>query len=460
MQASVGSEIVIRNYTKSFFDEVRQKLEFPNPDYYKKQALGKYVGNIQKDVVLWQRHGSDLVLPFGMLKFCFDRANQFDEGILNAISMPKFRFDYRSNINLYDYQEKAVLAALRNRNGIIVAPCGSGKTQIALEIAARLGQRMLWITHTIDLMNQSIERAKSVYGLSKDDYGTITGGKIDLGKVVTFATVQTLANVDLSTSLMKNYWQVVIVDECHKAVGTPTKLMMFWKVVSSLSARYKFGLTATPKRADGLEPCMYALLGEKVYEVPKEAVEDTTCPVEVVFRETNFNPPFETFLAPDGTIDHNELMSGIICDAGRNAMICEDVKECEKPCMILTDRVAHAEFFKWAFGDDAILLVGSQSKKEREEGLERFRRGEVPILVATYPIAKEGLDVPNLRSVFLATPTRNEVTVVQSCGRVGRKADGKEKGIVYDYVDKIGILKRSADQRKKIYKKSNFLFTF
>lgn len=458
MQASVGAEIVVRNYTPKFFAEVRQKLEFPNPDYYKKQALGKYVGNIQKDIVLWQRRGSDLILPFGLLKFCFSKADEFNEGILNAVPVPQIRYNYASDIRLYDYQEKAVLDALTARNGIIVAPCGSGKTQIGLEIAARLGLRMLWITHTIDLMNQSIERAKSVYGLEKSDYGTITGGKIDVGKVVTFATVQTLANVDLG--VFKNYWQVVIVDECHKAVGTPTKLMMFWKVVSSLAARYKFGLTATPKRADGLEPCMFALLGEKICEIPKEAVENTTCPVEVILRETNFEPPYEDFLAPDGTIDNNTLMAEIICDKERNGMIIADVKACEKPCMILTDRVIHAEFFKWTFGDDAVLLTGGQSKPDRVSALTRFKNGEVPILVATYPIAKEGLDVPNLRSVFLATPTKNEVTVVQSCGRVGRKADEKERGIVYDYVDKLGILKRNSEKRKKIYKNQKYLLHF
>lgn len=457
MRVSVGAEITVHDYTNAFLSEVRNRLEFPNPDYYKKQAIGKYVGNIQKDIVLWQRRGNDLILPFGMLKFIFDRKDQF-ESIANYVQLPKIRYNYGSNIIPYEYQEKAIIAALRARNGVIVAPCGSGKTQIGLEVAARLGLKVLWVTHTIELMQQSMDRAKSVYdGLSGKDYGTITGGKVNVGDVFTFATVQTLANVDLS--LYKYYWQVIIVDECHKAVGTPTKMMMFWKVVSSLSARYKFGLTATPKRSDSLEPSMFALLGEKVYEITKEDVAHTTCPVEVIARETGFDADYSEFTSADGMIDHNKLLELIVCDAKRNELICDDVRKCEKPCLILTDRVIHAEFFKMMF-PDAVLLTGSQRKTDRKDGLDKIRNGEADILIATYPIAKEGLDIPQLRSLIMATPTKNEITVVQSCGRVGRKADGKSVGLVYDYVDKIGVLAREFAVRKKIYKKVNYVLHF
>ena len=125
-------------------------------------------------------------------------------------------------------------------------PCGSGKTQTALELVARYKGRALWITHTKELLKQSMERAKSVYGINAKDIGTITEGKIDIGEYITFATVQTLASIDLYD--YRDYWEVIIVDECHKAVGTPTHLMMFYKVISQLSAYHKFGLTATPIR--------------------------------------------------------------------------------------------------------------------------------------------------------------------------------------------------------------------
>lgn len=457
MQAVVGRSIAVKNYTPQFFAEVKRRFTFPNPEYYKRERMGKYTGGTPKELWLYERKGDALILPFGCLHWIFENRNRF-ECISHVFKMPQNRFDYKSNINTYPYQEKAVKEALKARNGIIVAPCGSGKTQIALEIAARLGMRMLWITHTQDLLRQSMNRAKSVYGLSGDDYGTITNGKVDCGNVVTFATVQTLANIDLSQ--YRDYWQVVIVDECHKAVGTPTKLMMFWKAVSSLAARYKFGVTATPKRTDGLEPAMYALLGDLIYEVPKEAVEDTTCPVHVVAKPTEFMPVLGKIVAADGTIDHNRLLDEIVHDLRRNALICTDADECEKPCMILTDRVAHVKMLQLMLGDNVRILCGSEKKKDREQALDDIKNGVADILIATYPIAKEGLDIPQLRTLIMATPSRNEITVTQSCGRVGRAFEGKERGVVYDYVDKCPILLRGFDARKKIYKRQKYILHF
>ena len=457
MQAVVGRSIVIKDYTPQFIDDVKKRLTFPNPEYYKRERMGKYTGGTPKDIVLYERKGTSLILPFGCLHWIFENRSKF-ESVSHVFREIPNKVNYGSNIRPYDYQEKAIVAALKARNGIIVAPCGSGKTQIALEIAARLGLRMLWITHTQDLLKQSMDRAKSVYGLSGDDYGTITNGKVDVGKVVTFSTVQTLAYIDLSH--YRDYWQVVIVDECHKAVGTPTRLMMFWKAVSGLAARYKFGVTATPKRTDGLEPAMYALLGDLIYEVPKEAVEDTTCPVRVVMRPTDFMPVLGKVVAPDGTIDHNRLLDEIVHDLRRNALVCTDADECEKPCMILTDRVAHVKMLSLMLGDNVRILCGSERKKDREKALEDIRNGVADILIATYPIAKEGLDIPQLRSLILATPTRNEITVVQSCGRVGRACEGKEYGTVYDYVDQMPVLTRMFMARKKIYKRQKYNLHF
>src|SRR5699024_4634697 len=89
--------------------------------------------------------------------------------------------DYRSSIKLYDYQREAVEAVLRAKNGILVAPCGSGKTQMGLETIARIGGKTLWLTHTTDLLTQSMNRAKQCFGLPASEYGTITAGKVNVG---------------------------------------------------------------------------------------------------------------------------------------------------------------------------------------------------------------------------------------------------------------------------------------
>ena len=118
---------------------------------------------------------------------------------------------------------------------------GSGKTQTALEMIARLGLKTLWITHTIDLLNKSYERAKNNF--EDVGLGKIANGKIGIGTHITFATVQTLKSMDLQS--YADTWDCVIVDECHRVCGTPAKAGMFYKVINKLVARYKYGLTAT-----------------------------------------------------------------------------------------------------------------------------------------------------------------------------------------------------------------------
>ena len=68
-------------------------------------------------------------------------------------------------------------------------------------------------------------------------------------------------------------------------------------------------------------------------------------------------------------------------------------------------------------------------------------------------MASEGLDVPNLKYVIFASPEKNEVTITQATGRVGRKAKGKEYGTVIDFVDDFGMYRKWAKIRKGVYMK-------
>ena len=95
-------------------------------------------------------------------------------------NLPFYKQDYKSNINLYPYQEEAVKRALSVKNGVVVMPCGAGKTQTALEIIARVGGKALWLTHTYDLLHQSMNRAKSVLNAPLASYGMISNGRVNL----------------------------------------------------------------------------------------------------------------------------------------------------------------------------------------------------------------------------------------------------------------------------------------
>lgn len=435
-----------------------KNLVLDNPDYYKLEKMGKWTGGTPKILKLFEKIADDIRLPFGCLQDVWNIHPVKEDYIYDIL--PLQAITYASNINLYPYQETAVQAALKWKNGVLVMPCGSGKTQCGLEIIARIGGRALWLTHTQDLLNQSKKRAESVLVIPAGGIGTITAGKVNIGSHITFATVQTLSKLDLTK--YKDQWDVIIVDECQHAVSAPTRITQFGKVIGSLSARYKIGLTATPKRADGLQAAMFALLGRKMHEVTREEVAHTTCPVRVQKIDTEWMPDYDAVLMCDGTIDYNKVIDAMIHDESRFKIVMREILHLYVPTMVLANRVEYLQRMcdeAKKHNMKAVCISGQgQSKKakaERKAALEELNNGELDCVFCTYTLAAEGLDVPNLRYIVFATPEKNDVTVTQATGRVGRKAPGKDHGTVIDFVDMFGLYQGFYKERLKVYKKLN-----
>lgn len=450
----VANNIKIIDPTNEMVIWAQKNLVLDNPDYLNKVRLNKWVGNVPQYIRLYQMIGDNLVIPFGCLR---EFHKQFSHQIeYEPQFAPKRIVSYVSNINLYDYQEKAVQAALKLKNGILVMPCGSGKTQTAIEIIARLGGSVLWLTHTQDLLNQSKLRAESVLDTDAT-FGTITSGKVNIGTGITFATVQTMCQLDLAE--YRDVWDIIIVDECQHCCGSPTRVTQFYKVVNNLSARYKFGLTATPKRADGLHKSMFALLGGIIHEVSREEVEEHTCPIRVIPVETKYEPDYDMILSGDGTLDYNALTTDLVENKKRFKEVLDFVNDLGSSMLVLGSRVDYLQQLESEFDGRSICLSGmGQSKKakaERKEALRKLNDGELDAVFATYALAREGLDVPTLKYVVFSTPVKDETTVIQSAGRVGRKADGKTIGTVIDFVDDFSLFRRYARKRKSCYKKIN-----
>ena len=461
MYAEVSNKIYIHDYTADIIEWCDENLVLKNPEYEKKKRMGLWVGNTPRQICLYEKISTVLAVPFGCLKRLHDAFP--DMHMVSRIRSYE-RISYRSGINLYGYQKDALQAATAARNGIVVMPCGSGKTQTALELVNIIGGRCLWLTHTQDLLNQSMERAKSVLEINNRSYGTITGGKVNIGTGITFATVQTMSKLNLEE--YRDVWDIIIVDECHKCVGGPTKVMQFYKVLSALSCRYKFGLTATPKRSDGLEKSMYALLGDVVYTVSREDVSGTTCPVEVKIVETGYMPDLDIALCGDGTINYAGLVNDLTHNDERFEFVLKTIQElpAKSPILVLGNRVEYLQNMceKYSGASQCLSGMGNskKAKEERRRALKALNDGDISCLFATYQLAKEGLDVPNLRYVVFATPEKDESTVVQAAGRVARKADGKDKGTVIDFVDNFGMLLGWAKKRHRIFeKKLNFMLT-
>ena len=456
MQVTISNEIYIRNPVPELVAWARENLIIPNPEYARKQRMGLWTGNTEKQLYLFYVDGDVLALPCGTGK----QVRRFlteDTGIIQDLA-DNGMLEFPDMVPLYEYQEAAVSAMKRAGCGILQSPCGSGKTQMGIALAARIGRKTLWLTHTADLLNQSYDRARQYY--PEETLGKITGGRVQIGSHMTFATVQTLSKLDLEK--YKYEWDVIIVDECHRVSGTPSGMKMFYRVMSRLAARYKYGLSATVHRSDGLIKSTFAILGDIQYKVPDEAVAEKIMQVEILRRDTGIMTS-RSCLDTDGTMVYSKLMEYLTGNIARCQIIAEDlVKNQNHSNLILSDRLDHLHLLQNMLPEelkkDSAMIDGrmtsKKAKADRIQALEDMKAGKKHFLFASFSLAKEGLDIPRLDRLYLATPKKDYAVVTQSIGRIARMCEGKEQPVCYDYVDQIGFCENQWKRRKTSYRKA------
>lgn len=772
MIVTVKNDLVFENVSLEFIRWVKQNLILANPEYAKKARMGFWLGKTPRELYLYQTDGEKYILPYGCLKLIPKEILQECYVLENHHTATKVDMGSTDDMGLYDYQELAVAKMIEGKNGILQAPTGSGKTNVAIGVIKALGLKALWLTHTHDLLNQSYDRAK-LY-IDESLLGKITEGKVNIGKGMTVATIQTMAKLDLER--YRDLWDVVIVDECfpkgtkiitaygskpiekvkqgdivltfneqtsqleykrveelqirerknnllkinfsncksvsctenhpfytkrgwikggelndndevlylregilcrksleqnsriifkerrkntllfkgmlskrtyharcldrrkkgkgktksyidqqeiwirkndkeksdafrtskkegkpifesdeleasytrwkwsrtnsssktptgkperiqsvsriccnysrkkrrlsnslqnrysiaklqncyrsgrkfslppsstssrpkkrtflewvrvesievqkqncdgkyrglcegnrvynlsvegnhnyfannilvhncHKAVGTPTALTQFYKVLSNLDAKYKFGLSATVHRADGLIKATFALLGKVIYEVPEEMVADKRMQVGIKTIATGV-PISDACLETDGTLNYTKLIDYLTKSVRRNILIAESIIENkDHSCLILSDRLEHLKLLMNILPSDmeekAVMISGKMTTKkgkaEREKAIEDMREGKKKYLFATYSLCKEGLDIPRLDRLFMASIQKDYAVVTQSIGRIARKATNKKDAIVYDFLDDIGYCNKAYKARLRHYKKA------
>ena len=461
MIITVSSTLTIENPTAEMLVWCSKYMRIANPEYQKKVRMNLWLGNTPKTLGLYEQRGNTLVLPFGTLRSLPDFAKK------NAVFISDFKaaeeVSYEgADIPLYDYQKAAVDAMAAGQYGILQSPAGSGKTQMGIALVKRFGKKALWLTHTLDLLRQSKERAE-LY-MDKRLIGTITEGKVNIGSGITFATIQTMCKLDLAQ--YKDLWDVIIVDECHRCSGTPTAMTQFYKVLNSLAARHKFGLSATVHRSDGMIEATYALLGHVIYTVPDKAVGDKIMKVGIKPINTGIELDRKC-LNTDGTLNYSKLITYLCEDFRRLHFISSwIVAESEHSCLILSDRLDHLEqlmnSLPRTMREKAVMVSGKMTTKkgkvEREKAIEDMRSGKKKYLFATYSLAKEGLDIPRLERLFLTTPQKDYAVVTQSIGRISRVFEGKSDPIAYDFVDNISYLIKSYKKRCTTYRKNGCYF--
>ena len=339
------------------------------------------------------------------------------------------------------HQNEAFRKGVEQGHGILSLPCGYGKTTVSLAIAHKLGYRTMIIVHKEFLANQWRERIKQFC-----PGATIGIVQQNLFKVDTDFVIAMLQSLSQKEYTFDQFEQIgtVIVDEAHHVCAR-----VFSQSLFKLCPKHIFGLTATPQRKDGLTKVLHWFMGPTFFAVERE--NQTNVDVFTVnFKIDLYNnpPPCNK----RGKVSLVEMITILIENEERNNMLLEVIKKASKgtrQLLVLTDRRFHCEYLQSNFPDISGLYMGGMKESDLQESSTK------KLIFATFSQAHEGLDIPTLDSLILATPKSD---IKQSIGRIMRETIGKQNNPqIWDIRDRWSLLESMYYKRKKVYKQGGFL---
>jgi superfamily II DNA or RNA helicase len=331
-----------------------------------------------------------------------------------------------------------------NDGGVICLPCAAGKTVIALFLAAFLKVKVLVIVHKTFLLNQWKERALEFTDAS---IGIIQRDKIEIdGRDIVIGMLQSIAKDKYDPIIFKDFG-LVIFDEAHHA---PSEY--FSKALPIIAAKITIGLSATPKRTDKLEKILYWYFGDIMYK--SEVEENNRVLVNIVNYDIE-HEKFKEFFMYTGDLNRPKTINKITTIGRRNKFIInmvEQILEEEgRKILILSDRLEHLKVLKKRLDEREIASSDFYIGGKKQKLLDIAKNAQV--IFASYGMASEGLDIPELNTLFMVTPRKE---VEQSVGRVIRKINLNIRPIIYDFTDQLNSFINQGAYRKKLYKKMGF----
>lgn len=360
----------------------------------------------------------------------------------------------------YDYQvdiiKKFVDAGTKEGGGgggLICVPCGRGKTFMAIAIAAKLGRRFMVVVDKEFLMNQWKGEIEALIpglriGICQAGRREIESDKYDC----TLCMIQTLCGQDFPEKSFADYG-FTIFDECHHLGASH-----FSKALMKVQTKVMLGLSATPKREDGLTKVFEWFLGIPVYwEKVREA--DPSVIVQPVYVDcqdnTYTNVPVNWKQEPV----MGKLLTQVVECAPRTKQVADLILEIcsdeRRRVLVLSERIGHLKSI------EALLTaaphaptmgyyIGGMKEEVREAGAATAQ-----VLLASYAMASEAMNIKTLNCVVLASPRKN---VEQSTGRILRVQANKRvvAPLIVDIVDVHGVYRSQWRKRCTYYRKCNY----
>ena len=358
---------------------------------------------------------------------------------------------------------------LQHDNGILGATTAFGKTAVGAYLVAEKKINTLILVHNTEILKNWEEDLRKFLDISEDlpqyktktgrikkrnsAIGTLYAGHNSMTGIIDVAMFSSLGKKDEVNPIVEQYG-MVIMDECHHGAAQTVE-----DVIGNVKAKYVYGLTATPKRDDGMEKKVYMQFGPVRFRYTvKERAEKQGIDHYVYPRFTR--------LVSSEDLKINDAYKVVISSDIRNDQIINDIDKCIKKGrtpLVLSKYREHAELLYNMLTDKAdhvFLLQGGGTRKTKDEIREKMNavhESETVILVAIDKYIGEGFNYPRLDTLMLTTPIAWEGNIEQYAGRLHRDYDTKKDVIIYDYVDvHIRVLEKMYHKRMRAYKKIGY----
>lgn len=335
------------------------------------------------------------------------------------------------------HQIEAHDLGVKQGHGVLSLPCGFGKTTVALAIACTLGNRTMIVVHKEFLANQWRERIKQF--VPEATIGLVQQNVIDTDKDFVIAMLQSLSMKEYDTNTFDSIG-CVIVDEAHHICAK-----VFSQSLFKMCPRNIFGLSATPVRKDGLTRVLHWFMGPTFFAVERKPEDAVVVHVED-FDHPMFREPPPTNRT--GKLSLVQMITDIVECPERTEYIVNLIKKISRgsrKILVLSERRQHCEEIHSHFPSSG-LYMGGMTEKQLDES------SQCNIIIGTYTLAHEGLDIPTLDTLVMATPKSD---IKQAIGRIMR-GGAKNSPVIYDIRDNWSIMHSMFYKRNRVYKEGGF----
>lgn len=324
--------------------------------------------------------------------------------------------------HLRDYQRQAVDRFAEGGSGVVVLPCGAGKTIVGAGAMAAVGAKtLILVTNTVSARQWRDELIRRT-SLTEDEIGEYSG-QVKEVKPVTIATYQILTSrrkgeyAHLSL-LNAQDWGLIVYDEVH-LLPAPV-----FKLTAELQARRRIGLTATLVREDGREGDVFSLIGPKRYDAPWKEIEAQGFIAPAVCFEVRIElAESERF---DYSVAEDQERYRIAASAGAKQSVARRIiaKHPGESVLVIGQYIDQLEAMAEAL--NAPLITGQTPVDERERLFAAFRAGEEKLLVVS-KVANFSVDLPDASvAIQISGSFGSRQEEAQRLGRVLRpKSDGR-----------------------------------